>query len=154
MHCLPQDQLLIILNVLIVNASMVEASFYCVDCKHTLFIFNVESQAVSAFSKLSGLFFEQPSLKLYKALEQKSLTELSFIISSQTQFRLYRSPLKVTQFCFALFCCSLGRGAHNTACHRVTDKILPHSTDKGGPLCTSLDSISVVKEKLNWTRKK
>ena len=36
MNCLPQYQLLIILNVLIVNASMVEASFYGVDCKHTL----------------------------------------------------------------------------------------------------------------------
>ena len=29
---------------------MAEASFYCVDCKHTLCIFNVESLAVSAFS--------------------------------------------------------------------------------------------------------
>ena len=58
MNCLPQYQLLIILNVLIVNASMAEASFYCVDSKHTLCIFNVESLSVSAFSKLSGLFFE------------------------------------------------------------------------------------------------
>ena len=55
-----------------------------------------------------GYFLNKPGQKLYKALEQKSLTELSFIISSQTQFRLYQSPFKVTQFCFALFCCLLG----------------------------------------------
>ena len=100
-----------------------------------------------------GYFLNKPGQKLYKALEQKSLTELSFIISSQTQFRLYQSPFKVTQSCFALFCCLLGVLITLLAIE-FADKISPHNTDKGGPLCTSLDSISVVKEKLNWTRKK